>query len=113
MAEVKPEYYKNNNGNDLFDEFEAGLMTEGETRGFYKGNIYKYLTRYEAKAGIEDLNKANTYMSRLIRFEHLLEQKEKANAHEQLLGMPGSVADHDSSANVQNSTEVNNNGFTR
>lgn len=88
MTELKPDYYKNNNGSDLFDEFEAGLMTEGEVRGFYKGNIYKYLTRYEEKAGIEDLNKANTYMQRLIRFEHVIEQKEKASADHDMLTMP-------------------------
>lgn len=82
MAEVKPEYYKNNNGNDLFDDFEAGLMTEGETRGFYKGNIYKYLTRYEAKAGIQDLEKADTYMQRLIAYEKKLAQEEQAKAQQ-------------------------------
>lgn len=99
MAELKPDYYKNNDGKDLFDQFEAGLMAEGEVRGFYKGNIYKYVTRYEAKNGIEDLDKANEYLTRLIRYEHVVEQKRRDTANQQMLSVPGGSAAPASSDN--------------
>lgn len=68
---IKPDYYKSN-GKDLLDRFEEGLLTEDEVRGFYKGNIIKYTVRYKDKNGIEDLNKAKTYIERLTKFEHSL-----------------------------------------
>lgn len=43
---MKPDYYKGTDGKDLFDRFEAGLLTVDQVRGFYTGNIVKYLTRY-------------------------------------------------------------------
>lgn len=65
---LKPDYYASN-GKDLFDRFEEGLMLADEIRGFYKGNIFKYITRYQDKNGVEDLQKASTYLNRLIAFE--------------------------------------------
>ena len=35
--------------------------------GYLKGNIIKYLWRYEDKNGIEDLKKARFYLKRLIK----------------------------------------------
>lgn len=69
MGKLKPSYYMGTDGKDLFDRFESGLMTRGETIGFYKGNIVKYVTRYAGKNGIEDLKKARVYLNRLIKFE--------------------------------------------
>ena len=66
---MKPDYYKGTDGKDLFDRFEAGLLTVDQVRGFYTGNIVKYLTRYQKKNGLEDLDKAETYLSRLKSFE--------------------------------------------
>ncbi|MCH5463215.1 DUF3310 domain-containing protein [Lactobacillus sp. LC28-10] len=69
MTLVKPDYYASN-GEDLFDRFEKGLLPDpNQVRGFYKGNVIKYLTRYQDKNGIEDLEKAETYLDRLIVFE--------------------------------------------
>lgn len=65
---IKPGYYASN-GKDLFDRFEEGLMLADEIRGFYKGNVFKYITRYHDKNGVEDLHKAKTYLERLIAFE--------------------------------------------
>lgn len=67
-SKLKPKYYANN-GKDLFDRFEEGLMTAEQNRGFYIGNVIKYITRYQNKNGIEDLEKAETYVKRLISFE--------------------------------------------
>ena len=66
---MKPDYYKGTDGKDLFDRFEAGLLTADQVRGFYTGNVIKYLTRYQQKNGLEDLEKAQTYLNRLITFE--------------------------------------------
>jgi len=69
---MKPEYYENN-GQDLIKRFEDGLLTIDETRGFLKGNVYKYITRYQEKNGMEDLQKAKTYLDRLEEFEKNLQ----------------------------------------
>ena len=66
--EIKPDDYREG-GKDLLQRFEEGLLAKEETVGFYKGNIIKYLTRFEQKNGIEDLIKAQTYLDRLIEFE--------------------------------------------
>jgi hypothetical protein len=34
--------------------------------GYLEGNIIKYVTRYKAKGGVEDLKKAQHYLSKLI-----------------------------------------------
>jgi len=52
-----------------------GQTTPDEFRGFLKGNIFKYVARYRAKNGIEDLNKARWYLDRLSSFE----RKQEAN----------------------------------
>lgn len=42
--------------------------------GFAEGNVIKYVCRYDAKNGLEDLRKARTYLDRLIAAR---ENKEK------------------------------------
>lgn len=69
--DIRPDYYKSN-GHDLFDHFEEIMPTQG-FRGFMVGNIFKYVTRYPAKNGLEDLHKARTYLDRLIKYEEKTE----------------------------------------
>ncbi len=69
---IKPDYYKRGK-KDLFDRFEDGLLTKEEFRGFLKGNVFKYIERYQQKNGTEDLEKAQTYLDRLEDFEKELE----------------------------------------
>lgn len=64
-----PQRYTGEDGKDLIDRMEEGMITEEQTRGFLKGNILKYVTRYEDKGGMDDLLKANEYLRRLIAFE--------------------------------------------
>lgn len=45
-------------------------LTEIEFKGYLKGNILKYLDRYENKNGVEDLKKANWYLNKLIEIEN-------------------------------------------
>ena len=39
---------------------------EANNLGFHEGNVIKYITRYKDKNGIEDLEKAKTYIEMLI-----------------------------------------------
>lgn len=41
-------------------------FTDAEYEGYLKGNALKYLMRYQAKNGVEDLKKCSTYISELI-----------------------------------------------
>ena len=74
--ELRPKYYKGKDGKDLFSRFENGLLSKEQVRGFYLGNIIKYITRYRGKNGLEDLLKADTYLNRLIEFEEHEEETE-------------------------------------
>ena len=42
-----------------------GSMTPDEFKGYLKGNIMKYVTRYQFKNGVEDLKKAQWYLTKL------------------------------------------------
>lgn len=44
-------------------------MTPEQFKGYLKGNVIKYISRYQRKNGIEDLEKAKVYLSWLIEFE--------------------------------------------
>jgi Protein of unknwon function (DUF3310) len=37
--------------------------------GFFEGNVIKYVTRWRAKGGVEDLKKARHYLDLLIELE--------------------------------------------
>jgi len=62
-----PAHYKHGKY-DLISHL-ADIFTEEELRGFLKGNIFKYVDRYQDKNGIEDLEKAREYTHRLEEFE--------------------------------------------
>lgn len=66
------ERYTTGSGKQLYDVFEDDLLEPDEARGFYKGNIYKYVKRYPKKNGIEDLEKARDYIDLLIKLEKKL-----------------------------------------
>jgi hypothetical protein len=73
---VKPDRYKGKDGKDLLQLFEESLLSDEEYKGFLKGNVYKYLKRYEHKNGREDLEKATVYLNKLYDFE-VRHEKEK------------------------------------
>lgn len=66
----KPKHY-NQGGIECLDAIEASMSKE-QFVGYLKGNIQKYLWRFEQKNGIEDLKKSEFYLKRLI----LVYQKE-------------------------------------
>ena len=60
---VNPDHYKN--AVETIDAIEASMTPEA-FRGYLKGNVIKYVTRYEKKNGLEDLKKGDWYLSKLI-----------------------------------------------
>lgn len=64
---LEPSYYQQN-GQDLIDHLSE-IFNSDMFIGFMTGNIFKYLTRWQQKNGVEDLEKAQVYLNRLIEFE--------------------------------------------
>lgn len=58
-----PNHY-NSYSREVIDTIQ-GSMTAEEFKGYLKGNIIKYLTRYQFKNGVEDLKKAQWYLNKL------------------------------------------------
>lgn len=56
-----PTHYKNAGKDDVIAFCVKNKL------GFIEGNIIKYVTRYKAKNGLEDLQKAQEYLNRLIQ----------------------------------------------
>lgn len=50
---------------ECIEAMEASMSAEA-FKGFLKGNVQKYVWRYEAKGGVESLQKAQWYLARLI-----------------------------------------------
>lgn len=45
-------------------------VIERNKLGFFEGNALKYILRFRAKGGVEDLEKARHYLDKLIEMEH-------------------------------------------
>ena len=56
-------------GNEILDM----LHKYGAAKDFCKGNIVKYVMRFEQKGGVEDLRKAATYLEYLIKISEPIE----------------------------------------
>jgi hypothetical protein len=50
-------------------EYIMGSFPPDGVRGYFAGNIIKYLYRYRDKNGVEDLKKARVYLNWLIEWE--------------------------------------------
>jgi hypothetical protein len=59
-----PSHY-NAGGIECIEAIKASMSTESYT-GYLKGNVQKYVWRYEDKNGLEDLRKAQWYLNTLI-----------------------------------------------
>jgi len=60
----KPPHY-NQGGIECIDAIEESMEKEAFA-GYCKGNVIKYLWRYEYKNKIEDLKKAQWYLAKLV-----------------------------------------------
>lgn len=61
----RPAHY-NQSGIECIDAIAAS-MTPEEFQAYLKGNVQKYLWRYQHKNGVEDCRKAQWYLGRLIK----------------------------------------------
>lgn len=61
----RPAHY-NQSGIECIDAIAAS-MTPVEFQAYLKGNVQKYLWRYQHKNGVEDCRKAQWYLDRLIK----------------------------------------------
>jgi hypothetical protein len=61
----KPAHY-NKGGVECIEAIEAS-MTKEQFCGYLKGNILKYMWRFEDKNKVEDLKKAQWYLNKLIK----------------------------------------------
>jgi hypothetical protein len=59
-----PQYYASG-AIECVEAIEASMSSEA-FKGFLKGNVQKYVWRYEGKGGVESLQKAQWYLNRLI-----------------------------------------------
>ena len=50
-------------------DYMRSRFTPEEFRGYLKGNCIKYLSRFERKDGVKDLEKARVYLDWLIEHE--------------------------------------------
>lgn len=74
-----PSHY-NNGSVECIDAMEAATVNKSGAEAVCTSNIIKYLWRYEAKNGLEDVKKAQWYINRLIA---------------ELEGKPGSECTHE------------------
>lgn len=65
-----PHHYILPSGKQLIELLQSDLLTRKEFIGFCKGNVYKYVSRYQAKNHKEDLEKAKQYLNFLEGLEN-------------------------------------------
>lgn len=65
-----PNHYCLPSGKQLIELLQSDLLTPKEFIGFCKGNVYKYVSRYQAKNHREDLEKAKQYLNFLEGLEN-------------------------------------------
>ena len=64
---TRPNHY--HTGNVDVIEFSKENFSKEESKGFYRISAIKYITRYDKKNGIEDLEKAIDFINRLKELE--------------------------------------------
>lgn len=60
-----PMHYQGSGGIECIAAIRASMSPEA-FQGYCKGNVEKYIWRYDKKAGVEDLEKARVYLDWLI-----------------------------------------------
>ena len=65
-----PNHYTLPSGKQLIELLQSDLLTRKEFIGFCKGNVYKYVSRYQSKNHREDLEKAKQYLNFLEGLEN-------------------------------------------
>lgn len=63
---IRPNHYKSKRGLEAFDVMEDFIGELTSMEAFYWCNVVKYILRFQNKNGLEDLEKAQYYLSKLI-----------------------------------------------
>ena len=77
-----PSHYQSETGLEVIDVIEAFTFDLKGIEATDTGNIIKYICRWKAKNGLQDLNKAAWYLQHLI--EHV-QKMERENDDERLV----------------------------
>ena len=64
----QPGHYTKDGGIECIEAIKES-MSSSAFKGYLKGNVMKYIWRYENKNKLEDLQKANVYLGWLIKEE--------------------------------------------
>lgn len=62
---INPDHYRTG-GIETIEYIKSKMPAEA-FEGYLQGNVIKYISRYRNKNGIEDLHKAEWYLTRLIK----------------------------------------------
>jgi len=80
MDKINPNYYKRGEFETIDVILDVTQHLDGD-EAYLIGNVIKYVSRYDEKNGIEDLEKAKWYLNKLIK---LLKEKGKLNDNSDL-----------------------------
>lgn len=75
IDKINPDHYKK--GGIQTIDYIAAKLTPEQFEGYLRGNIIKYVSRYADKNGVEDLQKAEWYLTYLIGVLEVKESLEK------------------------------------
>lgn len=70
-----PSHYQSETGLEAWDVIEAFTFDLKGIEAFDTGNILKYMCRWKAKNGLQDLEKARRYLDHLINHVQKLEKE--------------------------------------
>ena len=80
MDKINPHSYKRGKFETIDVILDVTQHLDGD-EGYLIGSVIKYVSRYDEKNGIEDLEKAKWYLNKLIK---LLKEKGKLNNNSDL-----------------------------
>lgn len=60
---------------ECIEAIESAVVNKSGTEAFLVGNVIKYLWRYEAKGGTQDIKKAQWYLDRLLEIRKILDSR--------------------------------------
>lgn len=63
---IRPTHYHGENGIEAFDVMEAFIGDLNRMDSFYWCNVVKYILRFQNKNGLQDLEKAQYYLQKLV-----------------------------------------------
>lgn len=75
-----PPHYQSETGLEVYDVIEAFTFDLKGINSYDVGNIIKYICRWSKKNGLQDLRKAQQYLSKLIE---RVEKLEKENSEDE------------------------------